>query len=37
MSGFMGLPWDTSIGFLIGFIVLILGIIYALTKGKGVE
>jgi hypothetical protein len=33
-SGFMDLPWSTGIGYLIGFIVLILGIIYAMVKGK---
>jgi len=33
-SGFMHLPWSTGIGYLIGFIALILGIIYALIKGK---
>ena len=36
MPGFLNLPWSTGIGYLIGFIVLILGIIYALVKGKEV-
>ncbi len=35
MSGFMNLPWSTGIGYLLGLIFLILGIIYALAKGKG--
>ena len=34
-SGFMDLPWSTGIGYCIGFIVLILGILYALVQGKG--
>ncbi len=34
MSDFINLPWSTGLGFLIGFIVLIIGIIYALIKGK---
>ena len=34
MTGFMDLPWSTGIGYLIGFIVLIIGIIYALFTGK---
>jgi hypothetical protein len=34
-SGFMDLPLSTGIGYLIGFIVLILGIIYAMAKGRG--
>lgn len=34
MSNFMNLPWSTGIGFLIGFIVLIIGIVYALIKRK---
>lgn len=37
MDGFMGLPWSTGIGYLIGFVVLVVGIVYAVVKGKGVS
>ncbi len=34
-SGFMDLPWSTGIGYFVGFVVLILGILYALFQKKG--
>jgi hypothetical protein len=37
MDGFMSLPWSTGIGYLIGFIVLVVGVVYAVIKGKGVS